>query len=75
MPTYSFGHLSFREPSSFNIFNNSKLCLLPTSKSLKSCAGVIFTAPLPISGSEYSSKTNGIVLDVSGIVKVISLKD
>jgi hypothetical protein len=36
MPTYSSGHLSFREPSSFKIFNNSKLCLLPTSKSLKS---------------------------------------
>ena len=28
------------------------LCRLPTSKSLKSCAGVIFTAPVPFSGSE-----------------------
>src|SRR5258708_4069390 len=30
---------------------------LPTSKSLKSCAGVIFTAPVPFSGSAYSSAT------------------
>ena len=34
-----------------NILINSKLCLLPTSKSLKSWAGVILTAPLPCSGS------------------------
>ena len=27
-----------------------KLCRLPTSKSLKSCAGVILTAPEPFSG-------------------------
>ena len=27
-------------------------CRWPTSKSLKSCAGVIFTAPVPFSGSE-----------------------
>ena len=32
----------------------------PTSKSLKSCAGVIFTAPVPFSGSEYSSATIGM---------------
>ena len=30
-------------------------CRRPTSMSLKSCAGVILTAPLPISGSAYSS--------------------
>ena len=29
----------------------SKLCFFPTSKSLKSCAGVILTAPVPCSGS------------------------
>jgi hypothetical protein len=28
-----------------------KPCRRPTSKSLKSCAGVIFTAPVPFSGS------------------------
>ena len=34
--SYSLGQLLLREPSSFKIFNNSKLCLFPTSKSLKS---------------------------------------
>ena len=32
-----------------NIFIFFKSCLFPTSKSLKSCAGVIFTAPVPFS--------------------------
>ena len=40
----------------------SRLCLFPTSKSLKSCAGVILTAPDPFSGSEYLSKIIGIGL-------------
>ena len=31
--------------------DESRLCRRPTSKSLKSCAGVIFTAPVPCSGS------------------------
>ena len=39
---------------------------LPTSKSLKSCAGVILTAPEPISGSAYSSATIGIRRPTSG---------
>ena len=39
---------------------------LPTSKSLKSCAGVIFTAPVPFSGSAYSSATIGIRRPTSG---------
>ena len=39
---------------------------LPTSKSLKSCAGVIFTAPEPFSGSEYSSATMGMRRPTSG---------
>ena len=38
-----------------------RLCRRPTSKSLKSCAGVTLTAPEPFSGSEYSSATIGIL--------------
>ena len=38
----------------------------PTSKSLKSCAGVILTAPVPFSGSEYSSATIGMRRPTSG---------
>ena len=38
----------------------------PTSKSLKSCAGVIFTAPEPFWGSEYSSATMGMRRPTSG---------
>ena len=34
----------------------SRLLLLPTSKSLKSCAGVILTAPEPLFGSAYLSE-------------------
>ena len=41
-------------------------CRLPTSKSLKSCAGVIFTAPVPFSGSAYSSATIGMRRPTSG---------
>ena len=48
----------------------SSLCLNPTSKSLKSCAGVIFTAPLPFSGSACSSKTKGISLSSIGKITV-----
>ena len=50
-----------------NIFINSKLFLFPTSKSLKSCAGVIFTAPDPFSGSAYSSEIIFIFLLIIGI--------
>ena len=39
---------------------------LPTSKSLKSCPGVIFTAPEPNSGSACSSVTIGINRPVIG---------
>ena len=39
---------------------------LATSKSLGSCAGVIFTAPEPNSGSAYSSATTGMRRPVSG---------
>ena len=43
--------LSVRCASSSNTLIRGRLCRLPTSKSLKSCAGVILTAPVPFSGS------------------------
>ena len=45
---------------------SARPCRRPTSKSLKSCAGVILTAPLPVSGSAYSSATIGISRPTSG---------
>ena len=36
------------------------VCRLPTSKSFASCAGVIFTTPVPNAGSAYSSAMIGI---------------
>ena len=47
---------------------SGRLCLLPTSKSLGSCAGVIFTQPVPNSLSTYSSATTGISLPTSGSI-------
>ena len=44
---------------------------LPTSKSLKSCAGVIFTAPVPFSGIEDSSAMIGIARPTSGRSRVL----
>ena len=44
----------------------------PTSKSLKSCAGVIFTAPVPFSGSEYSSATIGMRRPTSGRIDMLA---
>ncbi len=44
----------------------------PTSKSLKSCAGVIFTAPEPSSGSAYSSPTIGMRRPTSGRIDVLA---
>ena len=51
-----------------------RLCLLPTSKSFGSCAGVILTAPVPNSISTYSSPTTGISLSVSGNFNVLPIK-
>ena len=45
---------------------SGRLCRRPTSKSLKSCAGVIFTAPEPASGSAYSSAMIGMRRPTSG---------
>ena len=52
--------------SMLSISAGLKPALLPTSKSLKSCPGVILTAPLPSSGSACSSKTIGISRPVIG---------
>ena len=46
----------------------------PTSKSLKSCAGVIFTAPVPFSGSEYSSATIGMRRPTSGRIACLPIR-
>jgi hypothetical protein len=43
--------LSASLPSISNTLICDRSCRLPTSKSLKSCAGVILTAPVPFSGS------------------------
>ena len=47
-------------------------CRWPTSKSLKSCAGVIFTAPVPFSGSEYSSAMIGMRRPTSGSIAMLA---
>ena len=52
-PINSFGTELFNFPFFSKIFIDLSLCLFPISKSLKSCAGVIFTAPEPFAGSAY----------------------
>ena len=54
-PIYFSGAFLLIFPSSVKIFIFFNFCLSPTSKSLKSWAGVILTAPVPCSGSAYSS--------------------
>lgn len=53
-------------PSMVRILIAGNLWRLPTSNSLKSCAGVILTARLPFSGSEYSSATTAILRPTIG---------
>ena len=45
---------------------SGRLCRRPASKSLGSCAGVIFTAPVPNSRSTISSAISGISRCISG---------
>ena len=52
----------------------SSLWRRPTSKSLKSCAGVILTAPEPFSGSEYSSATIGMRRPTSGRMACLPIR-
>ena len=49
----------------------SRLCRRPTSKSLGSWAGVIFTQPVPKSFSTYSSATMGISRPTRGRMQVL----
>ena len=49
----------------------SRLCRRPTSKSLGSWAGVIFTAPVPKPSSTYSSATMGISRFMMGRMHVL----
>src|SRR5260221_10537019 len=48
---------SFIAPYMSMTTGDGRECRRPTSKSFASCAGVIFTAPVPNSGSAYSSAT------------------
>ena len=73
-PSKSFVPFSFIDASALKILIISKLWRLPTSKSLKSWAGVIFTAPEPFSGSEYLSKIIGIGLFKIGRITFLPFK-
>ena len=71
-PRYFSGALSFSRANLSKMLMASSLWRRPTSKSLKSCAGVILTAPEPFSGSEYSSATIGIRRPTSGRIGVLA---
>ncbi len=59
--------LAFMVPSRFRMLISSRPCRLPVAKSLKSCAGVTFTAPVPNFGStRMASVTMGIVRSTNG---------
>ena len=73
-PSKSLVPFSLIVASWFKIFIISKLWRFPTSKSLKSCAGVIFTAPEPFSRSEYSSKIIGMGLFKIGKITYLPFK-
>ncbi len=69
MPSY-LPAFSFIVPSSFMTRTRGNSWRLPTSKSFGSCAGVIFTTPVPNSMSTYSSATIGISRPTIGNVIV-----
>ncbi len=73
-PRYFSGALSFSRANLSKMMIASSLCRRPTSKSLKSCAGVILTAPEPFSGSEYSSATIGIRRPTSGRIACLPIR-
>ena len=66
MPAYSGPASSVMRPSSPITLGASSLCLRPISKSFGSCAGVIFSAPVPNSGSTYGSAMIGRRRPTSG---------
>ena len=72
IPAY-FPAFSFIVASSLITTISSKLWRFPTSKSLGSCAGVIFTQPVPNSLSTYESAITGISLSVHGSFKVFPM--
>ena len=65
-PRKRSGAASVIRPSSPITTISSSLCLRPISKSFGSCPGVIFSAPVPNSGSTYSSATIGSRRPTSG---------
>ena len=65
---------SFIVPSSFITLTCGRLWRCPTRKSLGSWAGVIFTTPVPNSGSACSSATIGINLLTIGRITFLPIK-
>ena len=66
MPQYFAPASSFMRPSSVMMLISARPWRLPTRKSFGSCAGVIFTMPVPNSFSTYMSEMTGISRPVSG---------
>ena len=73
MPSY-VPPSAFTQPLSSSTRMTSRLCRRPTSKSLGSWAGVIFTQPVPKSISTYSSATMGISRFIRGRMQVLPTK-
>ena len=67
-PRNGSGTASFMRPSTVITSSGTSPWRSPTAWSLKSWAGVIFTAPLPCSGSACSSVMIGMARPVSGSV-------
>ena len=59
--------VSFSLPSIVRMLSSSSLWRLPVAKSLKSCAGVTFTAPVPnVMSTSSASQITGIVRSTNG---------
>ena len=69
-PRNGSGTASFMRPSGVMTSSGTRPWRSPTAWSLKSWAGVIFTAPLPCSGSAWSSVMIGMERPVSGRVTI-----
>eukprot|EP00951_Prasinocladus_malaysianus_P044178 scaffold564654_cov23-Prasinocladus_malaysianus.AAC.1 len=59
--------LPLMHPTSSKTLTNSRSCLFPVAKSLGSCAGVIFTQPVPkLMSTSSASQTIGILRPSTG---------
>ena len=62
---------SFTRPSSVSMLMNSRLWRFPVMKSLGSCAGVIFTAPVPkLMSTSSASQMTGILRPLKGCTSI-----